>query len=76
MVDKRSENFQEMQEKGYLVRVDRGIRTTMDFEGESVYYDATNPKAREFLWQKVKDNYYSKGIQVFWLDEAGMYLVL
>ena len=73
-VDKHSENFQEMQEKGYLIRVDRGIRTAMDFEGESVHFDATNPKARQFLWGKAKSNYYSKGIQAFWLDEAGAYL--
>lgn len=69
-VDKRSENFEEMKEKGYLIRVDRGIRTAMEFEGDSVHFDATNPKAREFLWGKAKKNYYDKGIQVFWLDEA------
>ncbi|CZT48942.1 probable alpha-glucosidase 2 [Rhynchosporium secalis] len=69
-VDKQSENYQEMKEKGYLIRVDRGIRTAMDFEGDSVHFDATNPEAREYLWQKAKKNYYQKGIEVFWLDEA------
>ncbi|KAH8594237.1 glycosyl hydrolases family 31-domain-containing protein [Bisporella sp. PMI_857] len=69
-VDKKSENFQEMLENGYLIRVDRGVRTGLDFEGETIHYDATNPKAREFLWKKAKENYYSKGIEVFWLDEA------
>lgn len=69
-VDKRSENYQEMLERGYLIRVDRGIRTAMDFQGDTVHFDATNPKSRDFVWQKCKENYFSKGIKVFWLDEA------
>jgi alpha-D-xyloside xylohydrolase len=69
-VDKTSENYEEMLRKGYLVRTDRGIRTTMDFLGDTVFYDATNPKAREYVWQKAKNNYYDKGIRIFWLDEA------
>jgi alpha-D-xyloside xylohydrolase len=69
-VDKTSENYQEMLRKGYLVRTDRGIRTTMDFLGDTVFYDATNPKARDFVWETVKKNYYDKGIKLFWLDEA------
>ncbi|KAL7780897.1 glycoside hydrolase family 31 protein [Trichoderma afarasin] len=69
-VDKRSENFEEMVEGGYLIRTDRGIRIGMDFQGDTIHFDATNPKAREYVWGKVKQNYYSKGIKVFWLDEA------
>jgi len=72
-VDKNSENYEEMLENGYLIRVDRGIRIGMNFEGETIHYDATNPKARAYLWEKAKENYYSKGIEVFWLDEAGIY---
>jgi len=69
-VDKTSENYGEMLRKGYLVRTDRGIRTTMDFLGDTVFYDATNPSAREYVWNKAKSNYYDKGIRIFWLDEA------
>jgi alpha-D-xyloside xylohydrolase len=69
-VDKTSENFQEMLEKGYLVRVDRGLRTTMEFLGSTVFYDATNPEARNFVWQKAKEHYYDKGVRLFWLDVA------
>ncbi|KAK2768717.1 hypothetical protein FQN54_000573 [Arachnomyces sp. PD_36] len=69
-VDKRSENYNEMVEHGYLIRTDRGIRTAMDFQGDTVHYDATNPGARNYLWQKAKKHYYEKGIKVFWLDEA------
>lgn len=69
-VDKRSENYDEMVEKGYLIRTDRGIRTAMNFQGETVHFDATNPASRAYVWNKAKQNYYSKGIRVFWLDEA------
>ena len=69
-VDYRSENFQEMKEKGYLIRTDKGFRIAMDFQGNTVHFDATNPKAREYVWEKAKKNYYDKGIRIFWLDEA------
>ncbi len=69
-VDYRSENFDEMMEKGYLIRTDRGFRIGMDFQGNTIHYDATNPGAREYVWQKAKKNYYDKGVKLFWLDEA------
>ncbi len=69
-VDYRSENFLEMKEKGYLIRTERGFRVVMDFHGNTVHFDATNPAAREFVWKKAKENYYDKGVRVFWLDEA------
>lgn len=43
MVDKKSENYKEMLEKGYLTRTERGIRTMMDFQGNTVHFDPTNP---------------------------------
>ncbi len=69
-VDYRSENFEEMLEKGYLIRSEKGFRIVMPFQGNTVHYDATNPAAREYVWQKAKKNYYDKGVRVFWLDEA------
>jgi alpha-D-xyloside xylohydrolase len=69
-VDSRSRNYREMAEKGYLVKVDRGLSIHMNWMGECVFFDATNPGAREFIWQKCKENYYRYGIRVFWLDEA------
>ena len=69
-VDRESENYEEMLEKGYLIRTERGFRTGLNFEGATIHYDATNPNARKFLWEKVKINYYVKGIKIFWLDEA------
>ena len=69
-VDTRSENYEEMREKGYLARVDRGVPYSMDFCGNTIPFDATNPEAREFVWKTVKKNYYDQGIRIFWLDEA------
>jgi len=69
-VDYRSENFAEMKDLGHLIRTERGIRISMDFQGNSLHYDATKPEARAYVWGKVKKNYYDKGIRVFWLDEA------
>ena len=69
-VDKESDNFPEMLEKGYLIRTERGVRVGLDFEGATVHCDVTHPGAREFLWERVRHNYYEKGIRVFWLDEA------
>lgn len=69
-VDKTCENYEEMLEKGYLIRTERGFRVGLDFQGTTIHYDATNPGAREYVWNKVKKNYYDMGIKVFWLDEA------
>ena len=69
-VDERSENFGEMAEKGFLVNNDRGNNNHMTWMGNTVFYDATHPGAREFVWNKCKENYYKKGIRIFWLDEA------
>ncbi len=69
-VDYRSENFEEMKAKGLLIRVESGIPISMDFQGNTLHYDATNPEARAYVWQKAKKNYYDKGIKIFWLDEA------
>jgi len=69
-VDRESENFDEMLEKGFLIRTERGVRVGLDFQGQTIHFDATNPEARKYVWEKCKFNYYDKGIRVFWLDEA------
>ena len=69
-IDWRSENFQEMRQKGLLVQTEHGLNVQMDFQGNNVFYDATNPEAREYVWDKCKKNYAENGIKLFWLDEA------
>ncbi len=68
-IDERSENYSEMADRGYLVRTDRG-KDTMTWMGDAVYFDATHPGARQFVWERCKENYYDKGIRCFWLDVA------
>lgn len=69
-VDTASENYPEMLERGLLIRHDRGLRIAMQCDGDITHFDATNPEARKFVWDKVKKNYYERGIKIFWLDEA------
>lgn len=69
-VDRKSENFAEMYERGYLIRTERGSIQTYDFQGDCLEIDVTNPMARAFIWEKCKKNYYDYGIDMFWLDNA------
>ncbi len=65
-----SENYQEMLHKGLLVRAEYGEQIGMRFVEDSMFFDATNPRARQYVWEKCKKNYYDYGIKIFWLDEA------
>lgn len=65
-----SENFVEMKKRNYLTSTEAGLDLDMMFEEPSVNYDATNPGAREFVWNLCKKNYWDKGVRAFWLDEA------
>ena len=69
-VEEKSENWDEMLEKGLLIRHDRGPRIAMQCDGDVTHFDATNPEARKFVWSRAKKHYYDIGIKVFWLDEA------
>ncbi len=65
-----SENYNEMLQQGLLVRAEYGEQIGMRFVEDSMFFDATNPRARRYVWEKCKKNYYDHGIRVFWLDEA------
>ncbi len=74
-VNPNSGNFKEMQANGYLVQTARGIPANMPFVDTQPpgdlyvhYYDATNPDARRYVWEKVRENYYRYGIKTWWLD--------
>lgn len=69
-VETKSENYEEMLEKGLLIRHDRGVRVAMQCVSDITHFDATNPESRAYVWSKAKKNYHDKGIKVFWLDEA------
>jgi len=74
-VNALSPNFEVMQRRGLLVRTARGVPAHMPFrdtkpEGPVYvhYYDPTNPEARQFIWERVREGYYRHGIKVWWLD--------
>lgn len=69
-VDSRSENYRELVDRNYTLRAERGASVFLSFLGSQTFIDATHPGAREFLWSKVRENYFEHGIKMFWLDEA------
>ena len=71
-VDTESENYKEMLDKRLLARQDRGIPMQMDApkDHKTLVMDPTNPATRKYVWDKVKRNYWDKGVKIFWLDEA------
>lgn len=54
LVDYRSENYKEMKARGFLLRSDRGFPIGMNYMGNTVPYDAFNPDARAYVWDKIK----------------------
>lgn len=82
-VNGSSSNFNEMQQRGLLIETNRGnpahwILTDTDAPGAPApvyFYDATNPDARRFFWEKIQQGYHEHGIEAFWLDacEPEMY---
>ncbi|MBO7387202.1 MAG: glycoside hydrolase family 31 protein [Lachnospiraceae bacterium] len=69
-VDRKSENFGPMWEKGLLIKTDRGAAQTYDYQGDCVEIDPFNPETREYLWNVCKKNYFDYGIDGFWLDNS------
>jgi alpha-D-xyloside xylohydrolase len=70
-----SENSQTMRERGLLVNSEQGMDAFQVFIDNGIngpaylsYYDATNPEARQFMWDKIKKNYYAQGVRLWWLD--------
>lgn len=69
-VDRKSENFYPMLEKGLLIKTERGALQTYDYQGDCVEIDAFNPETRDYVWEICKKNYYEFGIDGFWLDNS------
>ncbi|MBL7133477.1 MAG: glycoside hydrolase family 31 protein [Phycisphaerae bacterium] len=72
-VNLTSENYEHMNAHGMLVRNERGnpVQNTADDNKGSrlqTFYDAMNPEARAFLWEKIREGYYKLGVKHFWLD--------
>lgn len=69
-VDRKSENFGPMMERGLLIKTERGAAQTYDYQGDCVEIDPFNPEARKYVWDVCKKNYYDYGIDAFWLDNS------
>ncbi len=74
-VNLTSANYRPMQERGMLVRNERGMpvqNSSAEPRGSVIqtFYDAMNPEARAFLWQRLREGYVKHGIRLFWLDTA------
>ena len=77
-IQANSENYTEMDQRGLLIGNERGfagqkaVVDTVPANNVTFYrfYDATNPEARRFIWEKVRDHYYKMGIRVYWLDAS------
>jgi alpha-D-xyloside xylohydrolase len=70
-----SKNFNEMTQRGLLVRADSGtpalkLLSEPNFSDLCYihFYDPTNPEARKFVWDQVREGYFKHGIKVYWLD--------
>ena len=74
-VNLTSANYLPMKERGMLVRNERGMpvqNSSAEPHGSIVqtFYDAMNPEARAFLWQRLREGYVKNGVRLFWLDTA------
>ena len=69
-VDRRSENFYHMTERGLLIRTERGAAQTYDYQGDCVEIDPFNPETAEYVWEVIKKNYLDLGIDSLWLDNS------
>ena len=63
-------DYQYMKEMGYLVSSESGVKINMLMIDPTSFTDMTHPGARKFVWDKLKENYYNKGVKDFWLDVA------
>jgi alpha-D-xyloside xylohydrolase len=74
-VNPASENYQEMHDLGLLAATERGSPVHLRIWDKGAaghtfvsFYDATNPRARIYLWDKARRGYYAHGIRAWWLD--------
>lgn len=69
-INPNSENYRHMDDRNMLIRTERGLYPVFQFYGPQTHIDPTNPKTREFVWSRIRQNCYSKGFKNYWLDEA------
>jgi alpha-D-xyloside xylohydrolase len=70
-----SENHAEMSRRGLFIGTEFGPTAHADWPDKGVdtpvqvaFYDATNPEARAYLWDRLAENYLSLGVESWWAD--------
>lgn len=71
--ERESRYYDMLAAKGWLLKdkdgaVVDGLAVRSDRAGALI--DSTNPEARAWFWQKIRDNLASQGFDWFWLDET------
>lgn len=76
-VNPNAETYGEMRDLGLLMRAERGPSLITSYPDKNplavhavTYYDATNPRARDYVWGHAKSNYLAHGLKNFWLDSC------
>ena len=69
-INENSENYRYMVNNGLLMKTDDGTGKVFNFYGHQAEIDVTNPKTREFVFSKLKENYLDNGVDALWFDEA------
>ena len=75
-VSPASENHRPMLDQGLFIGTEYGPAAHADWPDKGLgadsaqvaFYDATNPEARAYVWERVRRGYHELGITVFWLD--------
>jgi alpha-D-xyloside xylohydrolase len=77
-VSPASENYQPMLDRGLFIGTEYGPMAHADWPDKGLgapsaqvaFYDATNPEARRYVWERIRSGYHELGITVFWLDAS------
>ena len=69
-IEDASPNWPALRDLGLVAQTFGPVDIAGLWQGKYVHVlDPTNPEARQFLWDQLKENYYQHGIRNFWLDE-------
>lgn len=69
-INEKSENYRYMVDHNMLLRTASGSNRVFDFYGPQAEIDPTNPAARDYVWDRLKENYIDNGVDLLWFDEA------
>ncbi|MBS3734389.1 MAG: family 31 glucosidase [Phycisphaerae bacterium] len=74
-VNRNAETYEEMRDRGLLLGTHAGVPPQKEMLDDGAagqayvqFYDPSNPAARDYIWQRVRDGYYRHGIKIYWLD--------